>query len=330
MAIDMHSHWFPPSLADALRARTGAPRLVADESGRDHLKLPRGSFPMPPHYSELDHRLKSMDECGISSCMFSLSSVFGIEQMPIDESRACARMFVDGASDAHRAHPDRIFALASLPIGDIELATAEFDRAMQLPGIVGAILPGDGFLSLEAAEAFRPLFEVAQKYQAHFLIHTGSLPGDTAAAADPFTDNERARRVTLDMQARISSNMITLCLTDFLQPYPDVTVQSHNLGGNIPFEIDRLDHISLDREPNGETPSSRFRNSTVMVDCNSMGPRSIERAVEVYGAHRILFGTDGTSFGANWSRKAIADARIPDEARRAILHGNAQAILGLH
>ena len=195
---------------------------------------------------------------------------------------------------------------------------------------MGALLPGNGFLTLESAQQFRPIFDVAQKHGAHILVHTGVLPNDKSLPPGDGIDNARERRVTLDMQSRISSNMITLCLTDFLQEYPDVTVQCHNLGGNIPFEVERLDHISLDREPDISPPSVKIRNANVLVDCNSMGARSIERAVEVYGAHRIVFGTDGTEFGANWSRKAISDAKISDTDKELILSGNAQKILDRH
>jgi predicted TIM-barrel fold metal-dependent hydrolase len=64
-----------------------------------------------------------------------------------------------------------------------------------------------------------------------------------------------------------------------------------------------------------------------MVDCNSLGARSIERAVEVYGAERIVLGTDGTDFGMGWSREALGEARITDGQRRAILDDNAARVL---
>ena len=64
-----------------------------------------------------------------------------------------------------------------------------------------------------------------------------------------------------------------------------------------------------------------------MVDCNSFGPRAIERAVEVYGAEKIVFGSDGSEFGVDWSIRAINDAHIDDAAKRAILNGNAAALL---
>ena len=99
------------------------------------------------------------------------------------------------------------------------------------------------------------------------------------------------------MQASLSSVMVTLCLTDYLAPYPDATVHVHNLGGNIPYEVERMDHRCLLDTPKEELPSSRFRRAKVYVDCNSFGPRAIEAAVRLYGAERIVCGTDGTEFG---------------------------------
>jgi predicted TIM-barrel fold metal-dependent hydrolase len=55
--------------------------------------------------------------------------------------------------------------------------------------------------------------------------------------------------------------------------------------------------------------------------------RAIELAVQVYGADKIVFGSDGTDFGMDWTQKAIAEARITDAEKRAILEDNAKRIL---
>jgi predicted TIM-barrel fold metal-dependent hydrolase len=65
----------------------------------------------------------------------------------------------------------------------------------------------------------------------------------------------------------------------------------------------------------------------VYVDCNSFGPRAIEAAVALYGADRIVCGTDGSAFGVDWTRKALADAQISEEAREQILTRNAAAMI---
>jgi predicted TIM-barrel fold metal-dependent hydrolase len=49
--------------------------------------------------------------------------------------------------------------------------------------------------------------------------------------------------------------------------------------------------------------------------------------VNLYGAERIVCGTDGTEFGCDWTRKALAEAQIGEAAREQILHRNAAAML---
>jgi len=198
---------------------------------------------------------------------------------------------------------------------------------MSLPGMVGAIIPGDAFLSAKRAEKFAPLLESADRHRAILLAHYGRLPNDSEAPQPDLSDNRRLRIGTLDMQSRISSNMLTFCLTDFLKKYPNLTMMSHNLGGNIPFEVERMDHRSMVDDPGAELPSKRVRAAHVLVDCNSLGARSIERAVDVYGAEKIVFGSDGTHFGMDWTQKAISDARISDAEKQLIRGGNAAAAI---
>ena len=88
-----------------------------------------------------------------------------------------------------------------------------------------------------------------------------------------------------------------------------------------------MDHRCLLDTPNEELPSARFRKAKVYVDCNSFGPHAIEAAVRLYGADRIVCGTDGTEFGCDWTRNALAEAQIGQEAREQILQGNAAALL---
>src|SRR4029079_19635008 len=104
------------------------------------------------------------------------------------------------------------------------------------------------------AELVRPLLEVANRHHAALLIHHGPRPGDAFPKVAGETHNARRSNATLDMQASLSSVMVTLSLTDLLEPYPDLSVQVHNLGGNIPFETERMDHRSLLDTPDEELP----------------------------------------------------------------------------
>jgi predicted TIM-barrel fold metal-dependent hydrolase len=326
MTIDMHAHWFPETLADAFRKRTSKPMIFTKEDGKEYLE---GSFPAAPlRLESLDRRVGEMDRTGVQLGVLSLSPVTGIEGLSADESVPLCRIVNDALSAACTKYPGRFSGLASLPTADTGVMVAEFERAMALPGMVGAMLAGDGFLSLKRAERFRPILEAADRYGAIMLVHYGRIANDQEPVKIDSSDNGHPRVGTLDMQARLSQNMITFCMTDFLKSFPNVTVLSHNLGGNIPFEIERMDHrCIMDMPPGTELPSKKFRAAPVMVDCNSLGSRAIELAAEVYGADKIVFGSDGTGFGMEWTQKAINEARLSEHQRDLIRHNNAAAAI---
>jgi len=329
MMIDMHAHWRPAEVADALRARTREPRILRNPDGIEVLKSGRmGEEPLAKAFDDVDFHLARMDRQGVETSVLSLLGSFcWIESQPVEESEPLCRAVNDGLSAICQKHPGRFAAYAALPLRDISAAAAEFERALGLPSVIGAQVPGNYFLTRKDAEAMRPLLDVANRHHAALFIHNGPRPGDPYPKVAGDTDNARRRNGTLDMQASLSSVMVTLCLTDYLADYPDAMIQVHNLGGNIPYEVERMDHRCLLDTPDEELPSSRFRKAKVYVDCNSFGPRSIETAVRLYGAERIVCGTDGTEFGCDWTRKALAEADIGEEAREQILHGNAAAMM---
>lgn len=327
MPIDMHHHWIPKGLSEALRARATPPRLVTGEDGRQRIDCSFSSLAQPEGFDDPEVRLAEMDANGITRGVLSLTPVYGIENLPAQEALPLCRAFNDSVSEMCVKWPDRFSAFAALPCANINVATEEFERAMSLPGIVGALLPGDAFLSAKRAQAFAPLLEAANRRGAILMAHYAKLADDPTAPKPDLSDNHGLRIGTLDMQARLSSNMITFCMTDALKPYPNLTMMSHNLGGNIPYEVERLDHRSMMDRPGEELPSKRIRNTRVIVDCNSLGARGIENAVAVYGADKIVLGTDGTAFGMKWSQDAIREARISEADRHAILEGNALTLL---
>src|SRR5579862_2764237 len=326
--IDMHTHWRPEETADALRARTKEPRIVRNGAGAEVLKSRMGEEALDKAFDDVQFHLGRMDRQGVETSVLSLLGSFcWVESQPLDISGPLCRRVNDRLSAICVEHPGRFSAFAALPLVDMKAAAAELERALALPGVVGAQLPGNYFLTAKDAEAARPLFEVADRHHAVLFIHHGPRPGDAFPKVGGDTDNARRRNGTLDMQASLSSVMVTLCLTDVLADYPNASVVVHNLGGNIPYEIERMDHRCLLDTPNEELPSSRFRKAKVYVDCNSFGPHSIEAAVRLYGADRIVCGTDGTEFGVDWTQKALAEADIGEEARDQILNRNAARLL---
>ncbi len=326
MTIDMHHHWISKGLSEVLRKRTEMPRIYKMDDGREYLDSPIAGFPLTEGFDSPEKRIEEMDKGGISRGVLSMIGL-GIENMPLEISLPLLRAYNNSVSETCRKYPDRFSALAAIPYTDMTAAVAEFERAMDLPGFVGAQLPGDGFLSKRRAERWRPVFEAANRRRAHFLVHYGKQANDPEAPRPDLSDLATPRRGTLDMQSRLSSAMLTFVMTDFLKDFPNVSVQTHNLGGNIPLEVERLDHRHMISHPNEELPSAKFRNMKMVVDCNSYGARGIELAVAVYGADKIVAGTDGTLFGMEWTERALGEANISEAEKEMIRSGNALRVL---
>ncbi|TAK87712.1 MAG: amidohydrolase [Betaproteobacteria bacterium] len=331
MATDFHAHYVPPPVVAFLRARRVAPCIETLPDGSERLVMPVGILGFGRAYTDIDARLASMDEIGVRRQVLSLPGLFGIDSLPLDESGSPTRAFNEDVAAVCRRHPDRFLGLAALPLADMDVAIAELRQARTELGLIGAILPNNAFTSLAEAGKMRPLFAVAEEMGAHFFIHPGRRPDEAlrslacdGASREPDPDNALLRRA-LEVQAEVSEAMITLLFTDFLDRYPNVSIHVANLGGTLPAVIERMDHTVRTRAPGTTLPSERVRRVT--VDCASLGPHTLELAVAIYGAERIVFGTDCPIFRVDWTLAAVRQARLAEADRAAILSGNAERLL---
>jgi len=149
MMIDMHTHWRPAEIADAMRARTKEPRILRNQDGVEVLKSGRmGEEPLAKAFDDVDFHLARMDRQGVETSVLSLLGSFcWIESQVPEESGPLCRTVNDGLSAICQKHPGRFAAYAALPLRDISAAAGEFERALGLPGMIGAQVPGNYFLT---------------------------------------------------------------------------------------------------------------------------------------------------------------------------------------
>ena len=324
MIVDWHVHWLPPALADALRARRLPPRIVIGPEG-ERIEVYREMLPVTPDLIETGRRLAFMERHGVSRQILSLPGLFGVDSLPAEQAAPLVRLFNDALARLTAEHPLQFSGLAALPLADPAAAMEELARAMAQPGFVGAILPADGFLTRRDAEAWAPLLEAANARRAHVFIHPGPVPGAAAAEPPEPGDNANLRHIVLDVQARLSAVTVTLTLTDFLDSFPDITVQVANLGGSVPMMVERMDHVSARRTPDAPLPSGRL--GRIFVDTSSFGPRAIALAAATFGAGRVLLGTDHPIFDTARTLNAIRASGLPEADIAGILGANGRALL---
>ena len=288
LLIDWHTHLLPEELVEALRGRSVEP-YIADRDGRRWLNARAGADAMPASDGLFStaQRLADLDRAGVDLQVLSVAGLMGVDSATDAGADELVTRTNAGLSRIVAEHPDRFRALASLPLGDPQRAADVLQHAVEALGLAGAILPVDAFLTEQSAVNFRPVLERADRFGAHIFVHPGPLPG----AAPPRRSTnllERLRFGTTVIQNGLTEAAITLEFSDILDGLDGLTVHVANLGGNLAYLAGRWAHT---QERNQAEPwDGRLRR--IYVDTASLGSKSVAFAAEVFGADRLLFGTD--------------------------------------
>ncbi|QJU58350.1 amidohydrolase family protein [Sphingomonas sp. AP4-R1] len=334
--VDLHSHWISPSAVAALSARSFGPRITVDADGTRALHRSTAGqstppFPLGPQWFDIDARLRHLDEIGVVHQLLSWPTTLGIDPaISAAESRTLWRSYNDDLAIAVRSAPRQLSGLAVLSTSDIAWSAEELKRAHGDLGLIGAVLPVNGFASLEAARHFAPVFEVAQREKSHVFLHTGfahqTVPGQPVS---PLHADAIETRGALDTATQFASSVITLAYTDFLDAYPDITIQVAMLGGSGVAAL-IAEATSLPGRT-GEPRKSRFDRLVLDTGAAGQGPAAIAAASRILGAKRIVFGSDfapGTSIAPVIANVRAARLAPADETQ--VFYENARRILGHH
>lgn len=200
-AIDVHAHWFPtPWLKELQRRGTGHGLHWEDTpSGPRFRHGHLSTGPVGPRFVDLQARQEAMQEQGVQVQALSLSQPM-IYWAGREDGLALAALYNDCLADAHAAHPEQFFGLATLPLQAIDLSLREIDRIATLPGMRGVCiathvldkdLSDPSFFPIyERLEALglpvflHPTFVLApERLEAHYLTNLLGNPFETAVAA---------------------------------------------------------------------------------------------------------------------------------------------------
>src|SRR5271170_8229956 len=118
--IDMHAHWRPAEVTDALRARVREPRILRNPDGVEVLKSGRmGDAPLAEAFDDVEFHLGRMDRQGVEVSVLSLLGSFcWIEAQPVDVALPLCQRVNDGFSAICEEHKGRFAAFAALPLTD--------------------------------------------------------------------------------------------------------------------------------------------------------------------------------------------------------------------
>lgn len=335
--IDLHSHWFSPGAVRLLEERHYGPRIVRDAQGRRALHRSAAGvspppFPLDPQWFDIEARLAHLDAAGVVHQLISWPTTLGVDPgLDPADSLPVWRCYNDELAALVRRHPDRFSGLAALSTADVSWSVRELARVHDELGLIGAVLPVNGFATLTAAQRFAPVLEAAQRHRSHLYLHTGfahpSVPGQPI---QPLHADAGDMRASLDTAWQFASALITLTCTGFLDAYPDVTVQVAMLGGSG-LIAPVLEQAALRAAQADQVAQAMRRFDRIWLDTGAagQGPAAIAAVVRVLGAGRVVFGSDYAP--APDIAPVVANVRaagLTVDQERRVFHANACELLG--
>lgn len=312
--IDMHSHFYGGGLVETLRARQTRPFLRTRDDGVTVMVAMNGEFPFTRHYYDHNVGLADMKAAGMTHRLLTFPGALGIDLLPAGEIATAISEYNDHLAYLTLETGGALIGLAGLPLDDMEIACTEVRRIRGDLGLPGIILPSNYFNSLDEADEMRPLLEAANEYGCHIMLHPGLKVGEELPVRP--ADNVQYRLSAIELQSSAAQVALTIILSDMLDAYPNITFQIVNLGGTLPFIFERIESIARHRNPDDPFPTERLRR--LWYDCASLGPRALEAAVKLFGADRIMLGSDYPIFKDDPFSHAVVPADLTDEEKAQV------------
>jgi aminocarboxymuconate-semialdehyde decarboxylase len=325
----MHSHFFPERWPD-LAERFGTPDWPwLKHLGDGRAMVMVGETEFRPIYSacwDAAKRIEEMDRDGVDFQIFCATPVlFGYLRKP-EEAADCARIFNDAALELAAEAPDRLAALAQVPLQDADRACREAERAM-----------ADGHLGIQIGNHVGDR-DLDDEGLIAFLHHCGTIGAPVLVHPWDMLGRERMSQWMLQwlvaMPAETQLSILRLILSGAFERLPkSLKLCFAHGGGSFAFLLGRLDNAWRERDivrqdcPN--PPSSyvdRFHVDSAVFDDGAL-----RLLVDVMGEDRVMFGTDYPFPLGEQQMGALVGGseRLPDGAKRKILGANAVAFFGL-
>jgi aminocarboxymuconate-semialdehyde decarboxylase len=332
--IDMHSHCFPRITREMAFATDAerAPWLRIDEAGASGAK---GSImlgdkpfrPVQPPLWDAQLRLAEMDAQGIDVQITCATPVMFGYGWPAERTADWAARMNDAVLGFCDAAPQRLKALAQVPLQSLDLACREASRAQQA-GCVGVQIGNHvGDRDLDDAALVDFLIHCAES-NIPVLVHPWDMMG-----------GQRMKQWMLPwlvaMPAETQLGMVSLILSGALERIPaSLKICFAHGGGSFAWLLGRVDnawkHRDIVRKDCPNLPSSYARR--FHVDSAVFNPGALRLLCDVMGTDRVMLGSDYPfPLGEQRIGSLVSEAPFLDEAaRQRMLRGNAAAFFNMH
>ncbi|NQY63140.1 MAG: amidohydrolase [Alteromonadaceae bacterium] len=326
--IDIHSHFFPKTWVNLSEKFGGDdwPWLRHMDNGK--AMLMKGSKEFRPIYSacwDAQVRLEEMDRDGVDKQIISATPILFAYERPVEQALYCAQIFNDAALEICAKGNNRLFALAQVPLQDVDASCKEASRAKET-GHVGIQIGNHVGPKNMDDEGVLTFLEHCASENIPVFVHPWDM-----MASDRTKDYMMGW--TVGMPAETQLSIVSMILGGGFDRVSDkLKICFAHGGGSFTFLLGRLEnawlHRDIARGKSQHPPSfylDRFYLDTAVFD-----PDSLALLIKKMGEDRLMFGTDYPfPLGEQEMGKLIKTADLSDVTKQKLLAGNAERFFNI-
>jgi aminocarboxymuconate-semialdehyde decarboxylase len=271
--------------------------------------------------ADLSSRLGWMDEHGIDVAVLT-------NPVPFTSAEKLSQMreYNDEIAAVERERPDRFVACPSVPIFDARAAIEELERV---------VASNDARAVLFQPYSWRmdydylaPVFDKLSDLGLPIFMHPVF---DDVPVQKTYGDYAMAAALGFGFNTSVAVSR--LILSGLLDSYTRLKFVVPHLGGALPFLLGRLEAIYNPQQYRALRPVADYLDS-FYFDIVCYRKDALEFALSVFGAGRLVFGSDYSCPGKNFVRPEmlkdfVASLEIGAEDKEAILGQNLAGLLGI-
>ncbi|NKN37339.1 amidohydrolase [Agrobacterium sp. a22-2] len=235
-----------------------------------------------------ERRIEEMDRAGIAvQALSPMPELFGY-WLVSGPAFDLVRHVNDVIAALVQEGQGRFVGLGGLPMQDLDLAIAELQRTMQIPGFCGVEI-GSNINGVPIGDPrFHPLFAEAERLGAAVFVHAVRPAGmDRLVGPAPLQQ-------VLAYPTDIGLAAASVITGGLLQKFPKLRIAFSHGGGTFAALLPRLEQgyhtFPVVRDSLPETPLAQARK--LYVDALVFDTEMLKRIVSVFGEDRVMLGTD--------------------------------------
>ena len=325
MRIDVHSHLVYLPYLEYLTGRSSLPQGVLRD-GTYFVSCTGGYLHASPIvHTDVDQKLKDMDDLGIGMSILS-HGMPGPELLGGQIADDWASRINDHLAEVIQSHPGKFQAWATLGWGSAEGTIKEIDRCVNQLGFKGVYLFSNINQKTLDSKEFWPVYK---------HIENLGIPMDMHPTAPINMNGIDHRPLVPGMAFMFDTTLATvrMVMSGVFEEYPGLKLIVPHTGGFVPFIRGRVGRMidawtSPDDWANlSESSQDSFQK--IYVDTVAHSPEALEYCLKVYGADKLLYGTDHPFAHFEVFNEMVDSLDCSESDRELINHGNAERILGL-